>query len=385
MGDVFECIVGQPRVRDFLRACIKGRRVSHAYLFTGPPGSNKTLAASVFARAILCPKDPCTSCDACQDTSCARIARKTHPDVHHLAPEGAKGYVVEQIREVVADAFLAPIQGKRKVYILDRADLLGASAANAFLKTLEEPSEDVVFILLGRTRESVLPTIVSRCQVVPFRHIPPSEAAAIVVQNTGCTLPEARIAIEASGGSLTLSAEYLRSSERGHLRAKVIHALSSLVRADDLDVLEYASDIVLASKAPLDAVRREQERVHDEGAEFLQKSALRTLETRQKRELSNASLELMRQVTSVVRSWLRDVSVTCANTPELIVNVDAAESVRDAAGYTTLARVWRAYERVGAADSAISYNVSPQTTIEAMLFEIREVLYANRRTGEAYL
>ena len=89
---------------------------------------------------------------------------------------------------------LAPIQAGRKVYILDRVDLLGVQAANAFLKTLEEPPADVVLILLARTRESVLPTIVSRCQVVPFRTIPVSEAAGIVVQNSGASPEQARVA-----------------------------------------------------------------------------------------------------------------------------------------------------------------------------------------------
>ncbi len=385
MADVFECIVGQPQVRAFLRATIKSGRVSHAYLFTGSAGSNKTLAAFAFARALLCPTDPCASCEGCERTSCSQIARQSHPDVHYLSPEGAKGYVVEQIREVATDVSLAPIRAQRKVYIIDRVDLLGTAAANAFLKTLEEPPHDVVIILLGRTRESVLPTLVSRCQVVAFRHIPPSEAAGIVVQNTGCSLPEARIAIEASGGSMTKAAAFVRSSERRQFRSKVLFALSSLVRADDLDILMYAHDIVLASKAPLDAVRREQERVLAEHGEFLQKSALRTLEARHKRALTQASLDLLQEMTSVVRSWLRDISMVCAGTPELIVNVDVAEAVCDAAAYTSLARVWRAYECACAADAAISYNVSPQTTIEAMLFEIREVLYAQRRPCQADL
>lgn len=376
MADVFDGIVGQPRVRDFLRACVKGARVSHAYLFTGPAGSNKTLAAYAFARAILCPLDPCGHCESCQGSTCRAIARKAHPDVHYLAPEGAQGYVVDQIREVVADASLAPIQAQRKVYIIDRVDLLGTSAANAFLKTLEEPPDDVVFILLGRTRESVLPTIVSRCQVVPFRHIPATEAAGILVQHTGCTLPEANIAIQACGGSITKAAEFLRSSERGQFRGKVLAALASLARADDLDVLEYASDIVLASKSPLDAVRREQERIYEERAEFLRKSALKQLETKQKRALSQASFELLRQMTSVARSWLRDVAMVCSGVEELAVNVDALEGIRDAAARTSLERVCKAYACVSAADEAISYNVSPQVSIEAMLFEIREVLYA---------
>ena len=376
MADVFDGIIGQPRVRQFLRACVKSGRVSHAYLFTGPAGSNKTTAAYAFAKAILCQDDPCGNCDTCTRGQCRQIARKAHPDVHYLAPEGAQGYVVEQIREVVADANLAPIQATKKVYIIDRVDLLGTSAANAFLKTLEEPPADVVLILLGRTREGVLPTIVSRCQVVPFRHIPASEAAGILVQNTGCTLPEAGIAIQTCGGSITKAADFLRSSERGQFRAKVLSALASLARADDLDVLDYAADIVLASKSPLDEVKRQQEQEMEERAEFLQKSALRQLEARQKRALSQASFELLRQMTSVVRSWLRDVSMVCSGKEDLVVNVDAIGALRDAASRTNLDRVCGALMRVSAADEAITYNVSPQVSIEAMLFEIREVLYA---------
>lgn len=376
MPDVFDGIIGQPKVREFLRSCVSSDRVSHAYLFCGPAGSNKTQAAYAFARAILCEGDPCADCEGCTSQMCRHIVRKAHPDVRYLAPEGAQGYVVDQIRDVMADTLLAPIQAKRKVYIIDRVDLLGTAAANAFLKTLEEPPSDVVLILLGRTRESVLPTIVSRCQVVPFRHIPASEAAGILVQNTGCTLPEASIAIEACGGSITKAADFLRSKERARLRLTMTQALASLARADDLDVLGYAAEIVLASKAPLDQVRREQERVLDERSEFLQKSALKTLETRHKRALSQASFELLRQMTSVAKSWLRDVEMICSGVERLVINVDCLDALRDCASHTDLARVCRALMRVQAADEAISYNVSPQVSIEAMLFEIREELYA---------
>lgn len=376
MSDAFDGIIGQPKVREFLRSCVSSDRVSHAYLFCGPAGSNKTQAAYAFARAILCEGDPCADCEGCTSQACRHIVRKAHPDVHYLAPEGAQGYVVDQIRDVMADTLLAPIQAKRKVYIIDRVDLLGTAAANAFLKTLEEPPSDVVLILLGRTRESVLPTIVSRCQVVPFRHIPASEAAGILVQNTGCTLSEASIAIETCGGSITKAADFLRSKERARLRLTMTQALASLARADDLDVLGYAAEIVLASKAPLDQVRREQERVLDERSEFLQKSALKTLETRHKRALSQASFELLRQMTSVAKSWLRDVEMICSGAERLVINVDCLDALRDCAERTDLARVCRALMRVQAADEAISYNVSPQVSIEAMLFEIREELYA---------
>ena len=128
MADVFDQIFGQPGVRDFLRASVAAGRVTQAYLFTGPAGSNKTQAAYALASAILCEKDGCGTCETCE-----RIARRKHPDVHYYAPEGAAGYLVDQIREIVSEVALAPIQATSKVYILDRVDLLGVHAANAFL------------------------------------------------------------------------------------------------------------------------------------------------------------------------------------------------------------------------------------------------------------
>ena len=374
MSDVFETILGQPRVRDFLRTCVAHDRVSHAYLFVGSAGSNKTAAAYALAQALLCREGGCGECDDCK-----KIIRKTHPDVHFYSPAGAQGYLVEQIREVVADAQLAPIRASKKVYIIDRADLMGTSAANAFLKTLEEPPSNVVMVLLARTRESVLPTIVSRCQVVAFRHIPASEAAGILSQHTGASLNEASIAIQVCGGSVTKAAKFLKSGERMVFRNKVLSVLDSLAVADDLDVLSKAGELVVDAKAPLDEVRREQEEALSDNADFLQKGALKTLETRQKRALSQMGFEYLRQLTSIVRSWLRDVLAVCAAASEMIINVDDADKIAAAACRTDAARVCRALSRVDAADDAISYNVSPQLSIEALLFEIREVLYGTGR------
>ena len=102
MADAFENILGQPQVREFLRASVASERVTHAYLFTGPAGSNKTMAAYALAQALLCPKGPhgprggeCGACDICR-----RVKRKKHPDVRYVAPEGAGGYLVDQIRDI---------------------------------------------------------------------------------------------------------------------------------------------------------------------------------------------------------------------------------------------------------------------------------------------
>lgn len=377
MADAFENILGQPQVREYLRTSVAHERVTHAYLFTGPAGSNKTMAAYALAQALLCPKGPNGprggSCGACD--ICGRVMRKKHPDVRYFAPEGAGGYLVEQIRDIAADTALAPIQASKKIYILDRVDLLGVQAANAFLKTLEEPPADVVLILLGRTRESVLPTIVSRCQVVPFRHIPASEAAGILVQNTGASLEKARIAIESCDGSITRGIEFLKSNERLAFRARVLEVLALLRNADDWDVLGQASELVVLAKAPLDVVRSAQEEELAENADFLAKSAIRQIEARNKRQLTAKSFESLRQLTAIIRSWLRDVLATCAETPELVINVDARAAIEDAAQATDEARAAAALAAVRRCDEAISYNVSPETCIDALLFEMKSALY----------
>ncbi len=384
MPDAFENILGQPRVRDFLRTSVKGGRVTHAYLFVGPSGSNKTMAAYALAQALMCPKGPdgprggqCGACDAC-----GRIMRKKHPDVHYYAPAGVNGYLVEQVREIVADTALAPIMASKKVYILDRVDLLGTSAANAFLKTLEEPPADVVLILLGRTRESVLPTILSRCQVVPFRHIPASEAAGIIRQNTGAPIEQARMAIEACGGSITRAIEFLRSSgnERLAFRSFVLQVMASLVRADDWDVLRWARELVEKAKAPLDDVVAEQEAELAENADFLQKSAIRQIEARNKRQIGAKTTEFLRQTHAIMGSWLRDVLMVRAGAPELVVNVDARQAIEAAAACADEARLYEGLRAVDRADQAIAYNISPETCMDALLFEVREVLHGSGST-----
>lgn len=384
MADAFENILGQPQVRDFLRSSVRNRRVTHAYLFIGPTGSNKTLAAYALAQAILCPKGPdgprggeCGACNACR-----KIMRKKHPDVRYYAPAGVNGYLVDQVREIIADVSYAPVQADKKVYILDRVDLLGAASANALLKTLEEPPEGVVLILLGRTRESVLPTILSRCQVVPFRHIPASEAAGIVCQNTGAPIEQARMAIEACSGSITGAIEFLRAADNKGLahRAFVLEVMASLAFADDWDVIKYSERLVKDSKGPLDDVIAEQEQELAENADFLQKSAIRQIEARNKRQIGAKTGEFLRRTTAIMGSWLRDVMVTCAGAPDLVINVDVRSSIEAASRCTSEERLSEGLRAIRRADEALAYNVSPQTCFDALLFEMREVLHGSGST-----
>lgn len=375
-SDPFDRVLGQPRVREFLRAVVASGRIGQAYLFTGPSGSNKTAAAYALAQAIVCERGGCGECDDCR-----RALRRSHPDIRFYAPEGASAYLVDQIREVVSDVSLAPIRAKRKVYIIDRADLLGASAANAFLKTLEEPPADVHLILLARTREGVLPTIVSRCQVVPFSHIPQTEAVGIICQNSGIPPERARIALAACDGSITRAIEFCATNDGFEFRAQVLEALAALETADDWDVLCLSKRLVERANVALDSARAAQEAELAQSAEFLSASAVRQIEARNKRALAAKSAEMLHRLSAVIASWARDVIVVSAGAEDLAVNVDALAQIRRAADRTTEARAASVVALTRRFDTAIAYNVSPQTSADALLFETREVLYGPDCTG----
>lgn len=242
----------QLRVRDFLARAVEAGRTSHAYLFLGSPGSGKLDAAWALAQALICEDSGCGSCDAC-----VRVARHTHPDVHYFAPESATGYLISQVRDLLDDVLLAPIRATCKVYILDRAEQLRASSANALLKTLEEPPKGVTFILLGTSSETILPTIVSRCQCVPFRMISPVDAANFVARSTGLPQERCRMAV-AIAGSPTRARAFLKSAERQQARREMLRAIDSLAHADEADVLASAKALVVAVKAPLAEVQSTQ-------------------------------------------------------------------------------------------------------------------------------
>ncbi|NTW28698.1 MAG: DNA polymerase III subunit delta' [Coriobacteriia bacterium] len=370
---VFDDLVGQERVAQFLRTAVEGDHVSHAYLFVGPAGSGKATAARSLACALLCADDGCGACEAC-----ARVRRGVHPDVHEVAPEGAAGYLAEQVRDIIRDVNLSPIDGPRKVYIVSSADLFNDSSANAFLKTLEEPPDDVVIILMAHSFDAVMPTIVSRCQVVRFRRIPPREAAAILVARTGADADEAASALAAAGGVVARARDFLASPLRREARASILRILGNLCVADGLDVLGAARDLLTAVRAPLEDVKTSQAAALAERADFLGKGATKASEDKNKRELTAREREGVGEILNIAESWLRDCLVVVEGAEELVVNTDAIDAIREVCADTTSGALTAALGAVNVARRRISYNVNLQLAIEAMLFDIREVLRCPR-------
>ena len=362
----------QPRVRDFLARAVASGRASHAYLFLGSPGSGKLDAAWALAQALLCAEEAIPgACAACDD--CVRVARRTHPDVHYYAPESATGYLIAQTRDLLEDVALSPIRAKRKVYIVDRAEQLRANTANALLKTLEEPPESVTFILLGTSSDVMLPTIVSRCQCVPFRPLSTDESTTAVARATGLPPARCRMAV-AVAGSPARAVEFLKSADRQAARRAMVRAVDALAHADEADILASAKELMGAIHAPLAEVKSTQQAVLEQNQDYLSRGALKQLEDRNKRELNARERSGIMEALASVRSLLRDVLIRLEDAQDAPVNDDVRDVVERIASDTTTTGVTLALDAVSLAETRIARNVTPQLAIEVMLFDIRKAL-----------
>ncbi len=172
----FDAMIGQHHIRQTLKNVVLTGNIAHAYLFTGSRGTGKTSTAKVFAKAINClhPKDDGSPC--CECAVCKTLSKENNLDIIEL--DAASNNSVENIRSVVEKVNYAPTAGKYKVYIIDEVHMLSPSAFNAFLKTLEEPPEHVVFILATTDVQKLPATIISRCLRFDFRLIPNDELIA---------------------------------------------------------------------------------------------------------------------------------------------------------------------------------------------------------------
>lgn len=166
-SQTFDEVVGQQYVVRSIKNAVKEGKVGHAYLFCGPRGTGKTSMARLLARAVNCEDKENAPCGKCEN--CVAAVNGTHPDIIEI--NAANETHVEDIRDLIERARLAPMMGHHKIYIVDEVHQLSSSAASALLKTLEEPPEHVIFILATTDPQKLLPTIISRCQRFDFSKI----------------------------------------------------------------------------------------------------------------------------------------------------------------------------------------------------------------------
>ncbi len=177
----FEEVAGQKAVVGTLRNALTSGKIAHAYLFAGPRGTGKTSMARLFAKALDCEEGVGHQCNKCEN--CIAISEGSHPDVIEI--DAASNNGVDQVRDLIDKIKYAPIKGRYKVYIIDEVHMMSTGAFNALLKTLEEPPENVVFILCTTEPHKVLPTIVSRCQRFDFAKLTDEEIESKLIEVLG--------------------------------------------------------------------------------------------------------------------------------------------------------------------------------------------------------
>jgi DNA polymerase III subunit delta' len=199
----FAALLGQERAVALLRRAWVEGRVPQAYCFTGPSGVGRRSAALALAQALNClapirgaADDACGSCRACR-----KVAAGEHPDVTLVTPTEKTVITIDQIRAVTVQAALRPYEGAVKVWILDPAEQLQEAAANALLKTLEEPAGQALFILVASGFHGLLPTIRSRCQEVRFDPLPDAALRAILTAHGRTPAVAAAVAALAAGSA----------------------------------------------------------------------------------------------------------------------------------------------------------------------------------------
>lgn len=212
-----EQLAGQRKAEQMLRHALRSGKVSHAYLFHGPPGTGKKAMALAFAKALFCSAGGDDACGECLE--CRKFEHGNQPDLIQLAPAG-QSIKIEQIRQLQQEFAYRGTGTGRKVYIVEQAETMTVQAANSLLKFLEEPLSPVTAILITDNRLAVLPTIRSRTQSVPFLPVAP-EAMLDILTAEGAPPLLARAAVYLSSG-LDGAREILQQNQFAEIRNEVI-------------------------------------------------------------------------------------------------------------------------------------------------------------------
>ena len=360
-----------PHARAVLGAALKDEP-AHAYLLHGPAGSGKREAARVFAGELLArgAKDP--------ENVKTRAAHGSHPDLTWVTPSGAHEMLRRDVGEaVVAAAAHTPFEARYRIFVLERADVMNDEAANALLKTLEEPPSYVVLILLTDRLTQVLPTIASRCQAVRFDPPGPGQLAQRL-QSQGVPPTTADAAARLSLGDAN-KALALALGDGPALRA----AAESLARAP----IKGTTGSERPWRAVLDrakqrgqSAKEEIERALVEELQYLPKKEHKRRETefteRARRADRRASTQALDHALQLTGLWYRDLTCVAAGVPELAFHSDRTQALQEDAGRDAVA-LRKAMELVDDTRARLILNVNEELACEALAYRLEETLSAS--------
>lgn len=362
----FQNIYGQPAVIRILQSAIEKNRVAHAYLFVGPSGVGRKLTARIYAESLNCERfhdrNPCGTC-----ASCRLIANGNHPDVQMISPTKRSSTIsVKQIEELLPFAYMRPVRGTYKVFILSEADRLGLGAANKLLKTLEEPPPSTVFILVTERPESMLPTVVSRCQPIKFGRLS-TELVVRILESDFCVDREkAVIAAELANGQITRA---LKFSDPEQVDT-ILRVVSSL---------QTYSGRVGAYDALLDFFASQREKLSEEAEQSISNVgeeldvAVRTsIDDLRKSFVDRHYREFLGDCLGLLLTFYRDVLVLRETKAEdLVINRNRLKLLREYASTLGPSEIVRNMEDIEEASEYCSHYVGEDRVFLDLLLKLR--------------
>jgi len=243
----FADILGHDRVKTILSAALRQGRLPPALLLSGPEGVGKKTLALAVGRALVCERGSGDACEEC--AACRRAARGLHPDLVLVEPDGAT-IKIDRVRDVAREIGGRPFEARARAFVIDEAHLLTEQAANALLKSLEEPCPTSHVLLVSPAPQALLPTIRSRCQTLRVGSLPPALLADHLEKQRGLPREEARLRAVLGGGSLGAALAFEPEAYRG-LRDWLLGLLEALPRQGPLERMEAAEKLADVEDLPL--------------------------------------------------------------------------------------------------------------------------------------
>ena len=317
-------IIGHEKNIESLKRLVQNGTISHSFLFEGEEGLGKKMTAEAFGKTLLCEEQKQEPCNRC--SSCIKFDRGNHPDFRLLEPK--KGLIKKgDIEALIKDVAMAPFESKRKDFIINDCHKMNREAMNSLLKTLEEPPEYVVIILITSNANSLLPTILSRAMSIKFYPIEVAKVVDYLVNNYDKSKDEARFIAEFTKGSIGKSIELSTSNEFFLKRDEVIDIVDDLVKGNKVRAFD-SKDFFDSNKENID------------------------------------------EVLDLILFWFRDLMIyKFVSDSNLIINKDKMP-ILSKETFLDFQNINDIIERVEQAKKDISRNVNFQLSIETMLLNI---------------